>query len=113
MISMKKNPELFWILEVLLLTPIALFWIGLMSMFIGGEGSDKLFMAVVGQPYETLRAIFVTIICPIGASWFAFIYLVENKKEKSATRTIAKAILAVSLATIVIVSIYLIGENQL
>ncbi len=113
MISMKKNHELFWILEVLLLTPIALFWIGLASMFIGGEGSDRLFLAVVGQPYALLRAIFVTIICPIGASWFAFIYLVENKKDKSATLAIAKAILAISVATIVIVSIYLIGENQL
>ena len=111
MISMRKNPELFWILEVLLLTPVAFFWIGLASMFIGGEGSDKLFMAVVGQPYDNLRAIFVTIICPIGAFWFAYKYISENKKEKGITSDMAKAIFAVSLATIAIVVIYLFSEN--
>lgn len=109
---MRKNAELFWILEVLLLTPIALFWLSVASMFIGGEGSDRLFVAIVGQPYDMFRAIFVTIVCPIGASWFAYRYIIENKKQKGATFDIAKAILAVSLATLAIVVIYLLGGNR-
>lgn len=101
---MKKNHELFWILEVLLLTPVALFWIGLVSMMLG---SDNLFNAVVGQPYSMLKAILVTLLCPAAAAWFAIEYLRENKREKGSAHDIAKVIIAVSLTTIVIVIVYL------
>lgn len=109
MISMKKNQELFWLLEVLLLTPVALFWIGVVSMMLG---SNDLFNAVVGQPYSTLKSILVTFICPIAAAWFAIEYLRENKREKGSAHDIARVIVAVSLATIVVVAIYLFGENR-
>lgn len=100
---MRKNPELFWILEVLLLTPVALFWMGLVSMMLG---SADLFNAVVGQPYSMAKAILVTLVCPAAAAWFAIEYLRENKREKGSTHDIAKAIVGVSLATILVVLFY-------
>lgn len=111
MITMKKNTELFWILEVLLLTPVALFWIGIVSKMLG---SDSLFLAVVGNPYSLVRSVLITLICPAGAAWFAYEYIRENKKEKGTkgTRDIAKSIIAVSLATIAIVLIYIFFGNS-
>ncbi len=103
MISMKKNHELFWLLEILLLTPVALFWIGLVSLILG---SNDLFSAVIGQPYSILKAVLVIFLCPGAAAWFAIDYLRENKREKGTSRNIAKAIAGVSLATIVIVLAY-------
>ena len=108
MISMRKNQELFWLLEVLLLTPVALFWMGLVSMMLG---SSDLFSAVVGQPYSMIKTVLVTLVCPAAAAWFAIEYLRENKRDKGSTHDIARAIVAVSVATIVIVVVYLIGEN--
>ena|SRR3989344_2212025 len=108
MISMKKNAELFWILEVLLLTPVALFWMGLVSMMLG---SADLFNAVVGQPYSMIKTVLVTLVCPAAAAWFAGEYIRENKREKGSAHDIAKAIVGVSLATIVIVIVYLFGAN--
>lgn len=109
MISMKKNAELFWILEVLLLTPVALFWMGLVSMMLG---SADLFNAVVGQPYSMIKTVLVTLVCPAAAAWFAVEYLYENKRIKGSAHDIAKAIVGVSLATIVIVIVYLVSENR-
>ena len=110
MISMKRNHELFWLLEVLLLTPVVLFWLGVVSMSIG---SADLFNAVVGQPYSTLKSVLVTLICPAAAAWFAIEYLRENKREKGSAHDIAKAIIGVSLVTVILVLTYLIGENRL
>lgn len=110
MISMKKNPELFWIFEVLLLTPIAFFWVGLLSMML--TGTEDLFNAVVGQPYSTLKSVLVTMIFPAAAAWLAFKYLNENKSDRGPTRRIAKYIMGVSLVTIIIVAFYLFGENR-
>jgi hypothetical protein len=110
MITMRKNQELFWILEVLLLTPVALFWIGVSLMMLGGGNS--LFLAVVGEPYSALRSILIAIVCPLAAAWFGYEYLRENKKERGSTRDIAKSIIAISLATVTIVLIYLWGENM-
>ena len=106
---MRKNQELFWLLEVLLLTPVALFWMGLVSMMLG---SSDLFNAVVGQPYSMVKAVLVTLVCPAAAAWFAVEYIRENKREKGSTHDIARAIVAVSVATIVIVVVYLIGGNR-
>src|SRR3989304_8430180 len=108
MISMRKNHELFWILEVLLLTPVALFWMGLVSMMLG---SSDLFNAVVGQPYSVLKALLVTLICPVAAAWFAIEYIRENKREKGSAHDIAKVIVAVSLATIVLVFVYIFAVS--
>ncbi len=110
MISMKKNHELFWILEVLLLTPIALFWLGVVSMYLG---SDNLFHAVLGEPYSTLRSMLFTVICPLAAAWFSWEYIRENKKEKGATTNVAKYIIVISLVTLALVVAYLVGENKL
>lgn len=110
MISMKRNPELFWILEVLLLTPVALFWLGVITMML--QGSNTLFLAVVGEPFSMLKSILITILCPTAAAWFAYEYLRENKSDRGKTRDIAKAIIAVSIATIIIVVFYLFGENR-
>lgn len=107
---MKKNHELFWILEVLFLTPVALFWMGVVSMMLG---SNNLFDAVVGQPYSTLKSVLITFICPAAAAWFAIEYIRENKREKGSAHDIAKVIIVVSLATIAIVAFYLLGENSL
>ena len=109
MISMRKNHELFWILEVLLLTPVALFWMGLVSMMLG---SSDLFNAVVGQPYSVLKALLVTLICPVAAAWFAIEYIRENKREKGSAHDIAKVIVAVSLATIVLVFVYIFAVSR-
>ena len=109
MISMKRNQELFWILEVLLLTPVALFWMGLVSMMLG---SSDLFNAVVGQPYSVLKALLVTLICPVAAAWFAIEYIRENKREKGSAHDIAKVIVAVSLATIVLVFVYIFAVSR-
>lgn len=109
MISMKKNAELFWILEVLLLTPVALFWMGLVSMMLG---SADLFNAVVGQPYSMIKTVLVTLVCPAAAAWFAVEYIRENKREKGSAHDIARVIVAVSLATIVVVIVYLVSENR-
>jgi len=105
---MRKNHELFWLLEVLLLTPVALFWMSLVSMMLG---SDSLFNAVLGQPYSMLRGVLITIVCPLAAAWFAIEYLRENKREKGSTRGIARAAVAVSLATVVIVLVYFLSQT--
>ncbi|OGH14124.1 MAG: hypothetical protein A3C27_03260 [Candidatus Levybacteria bacterium RIFCSPHIGHO2_02_FULL_39_36] len=105
MLSMKKNHELFWILEVLLLTPTALFWLGIISLAL--TDSNTLFLAVLGAPYSLLKGFFVAILCPAAAAWIAYDYIRENKKDRKATIGIAKAILWVSLATIGLVLIYI------
>jgi hypothetical protein len=110
MLNLHKNQELFWLLEVLLLTPVALFWSGVVSMMI--SGSNRLFLSVVGQPFEPIRSILVTMVCPAAAAWFAYDYLSKNKREKSQTQTFAKLIIVVSVATIVLVVFYLYGENR-
>lgn len=110
MLSMKKNHEVFWILEVLLLTPVALFWTGLISMLL--FGSSDLFLAVTGVPYNILKIFFVTILCPVAAAWFAYEYKRENKKDKNAAIGIANAILLVSIATIAIVLIYYFTQGK-
>ncbi|OGH16461.1 MAG: hypothetical protein A3C30_04700 [Candidatus Levybacteria bacterium RIFCSPHIGHO2_02_FULL_40_18] len=109
MISMRRNQELFWLLEILLLTPVALFWMGVVSLMLG---SGDLFNAVVGQPYSMLKAALVTLICPAAAAWFAIEYLRENKREKGSAHDIATAIIGVSLATIGFVLVYLFVENR-
>ncbi len=110
MISMKKNAELFWILEILLVTPVALFWMGIVSKMLG---SDSLFMAVLGSPYSLIRSAFITLACPAAAAWFAYEYIRENKREKGTKGTcdIAKSIIAICLATIAIVLIYVFLGN--
>lgn len=110
MVSMKRNHELFWILEVLLLTPVVFFWLGVVSMML--SGSDSLFQAVVGEPASTLRSVFVTLILPIAAVWFAYDYLRENKKEKGTAREAAKWIIIAGVASIALVVFYLFGENR-
>lgn len=107
---MRKNNEVFWILEVLLLTPIALFWISLVSMMFG---SPDLYVAIVGQPYSMIRSVLITIIIPLVSAWLAYEYIRENKKEKGPMPDIAKIILVVSLATVAIVLIYIFGQNVL
>jgi hypothetical protein len=109
MFDLRKNHELFWLLEILLLTPVAIFWSGVVSMTL--TGSDSLFYSVVGNPFEPFRSTLVTLICPAAAAWFAYDYLTKNKKEKGSGRTFAKVIIAVSVATIVLVIFYLYGQN--
>lgn len=106
---MRKNHELFWIFELLFLTPIAMFWLGVMSMYLG---SNNLFRAVVGQPLDPIKAILVAILCPAAAAWFAYDYLRENKNDKRTEKKIAKYIITISLATILVVIIYLYGQNS-
>ncbi len=108
---MKKNHELFWILEVLLLTPIAFFWLGVVSMML--SGSETLLNAVIGAPMSTLKAVFVTMICPMASAWFAFDYLKENQSEKNnTTQKAARMIIVISLLTIALVLVYLYGESR-
>ncbi|MBI4091769.1 MAG: hypothetical protein HY427_00985 [Candidatus Levybacteria bacterium] len=109
MISMKRNPELFWILEVLLLTPVALFWMGLVSMMLG---SNDLFNAVVGQPYSMIKTVFVTLVCPAAAAWFAGEYIRENRRERGSALDIARVIVVVSFVTIIIVLVYLLNQTR-
>ena len=104
MLDMKKNHELFWILEVLLLTPVVLFASGLLSATV--FHSTGLLNSVLGSPIDVVRSILVTIICPGAAAWFAFEYLHANKKVKDARHGLAKVILLVSLLTIVTVLAY-------
>ena len=111
MISMKKNPELFWLLEALLLTPVALFWIGVVSMTMIGESNT--FNIVIGQPFSMLKISLVTILFPIISAFFAFKYLAENKKEKGAIAKIAKYIIAISITSFILVIIYLYGQSRL
>lgn len=103
MISMRKNSEIFWLLEILLLTPVSLFWLGVVSLMIGSGG---LLNAVIGEPYSMLKAVLITLICPAAAAWFASEYVRENKKEKGSAHNVANLIIAVSLATIAIVLAY-------
>ncbi len=110
MISMKKNQELFWIFEVLLLTPLALFWTGVVTMMMSSE--NTLFLAVVGEPYSMLKSVLFTILCPVAAAWFAYEYIRENKADRGPTKKIAKYIIGVSVASIIIVVFYLYGENR-
>lgn len=110
MLNMRRNHELFWILEVLLLTPVALFWTGVISIAV--SHSDKLFLAVVGQPFEPMRSILVTMICPIAAGWLAHKYISENKKEKGASLKVARIIMLISITSVILVFVYLYGENR-
>src|SRR3989344_7798152 len=105
MISMKKNHELFWILEVLLLTPVAFFWIGVISVMV--NGSNTLLNAVLGQPMNLSRALLITIVCPAAALWFAHRYMVENQRSKDSAHGIAKVIILISIVSIVLVTFYL------
>ena len=107
---MKKNHELFWILEILLLTPVALFWVGTLSMYLG---SDSLLNSVVGGNNSEAKTLLITIICPIAAAYFAYKYLLDNKKEKGASHGMAKAIVGVSIATVIFVIFYLSSQNQM
>lgn len=107
MISMRKNSELFWILEMLLLTPMAIFWIGLVSFFM--FGTKDILTGIIGGEYGFLRGVFVALLCPLAASWFAYDYIRENKgAKKDHVRDMAKMIIAISVATIVIVGCYLV-----
>lgn len=104
MISMKKNHELFWILEILFLLPIALFWVGFASMYL--TGSADLLLSIVGDPYSEIRRAFITLVCPAAAAWFALEYLRENKKMANRHAEIARGIIVVSAATIIFVLLY-------
>lgn len=106
---MRRNNELFWILEVLLLTPVALFWMGLVSLMLG---SSDLFNAVLGQPYSMLKFVLVALLCPGAAAWFAGEYIRENKRKKGSAHDIARLIVIVSFATIVIVLAYVFFANK-
>src|SRR5436190_2558457 len=109
MVSMKKNHELFWILEVLLLTPVALFWSSVVSMML--SNSNSLYIAVVGDPASPARVLLVTLLCPGVAALLAYKYLTENKKEKGTTQGIAKLIMLVGIVSIVLVLVYLYGQQ--
>ncbi len=100
---MKKNHELFWILEVLLLTPVALFWLGVMSMYLG---SSSMLSSVIGGTGSEAKVLLITIICPAAAAYFAYKYVKDNKKEKGAAHGTAKIIQVVSILTIVFVILY-------
>ncbi len=109
MLSLKRDHELFWILEVLLLTPVALFWSGVISMMV--SPSSKLFDSVIGNPIDPARSVLITILCPSIAAWLAFKYISENKKGKDTAHKIAKYIIIVSLLSIALVIIYLYGQH--
>ncbi|PIT88854.1 MAG: hypothetical protein COU27_03160 [Candidatus Levybacteria bacterium CG10_big_fil_rev_8_21_14_0_10_36_7] len=77
-----SKKELFWTLEILFLTPLAIFWLGVMTKLL--TGSNLITNMVVGQPYQLIRMFIVTIILPILAVWYATDFLKTNKKGKSA-----------------------------
>lgn len=108
MISMKKNAELFWILEVLLLTPLALFWLGIVSRAL--NGSDDLLSAVLGEPRQVLRFLLIAVLAPALAVLLASSHLRESKRKKSATTDIARAIVWVGGASVIIVTIFFLGN---
>ncbi|HVT01610.1 MAG TPA: hypothetical protein VHE53_05300 [Patescibacteria group bacterium] len=101
---MKKNHELFWILEVLFLTPVALFWLGIMSMYLG---STNMLASVIGGTGSEAKILLITIICPLAASYFANKYINDNKKEKGAAHGTAKIIRVLGLLTVALVILYL------
>jgi len=110
MISLKKNKEMFWFFEVLFLTPLAIFWMGVLILMLGK--SENILRAVVGQPLDPIRSTVIVIVCPFFASWLAWQYTKENKKDKSTTIKYAKYIMAVGVVSIILVLLYLYGPNS-
>lgn len=110
MISLKKNKEMFWFFEVLFLTPVAFFWIGVLTLMMGK--SDSILRAVIGQPLEPIRSTFIVVVCPFLASWLAWQYTKENKKDKSITIKYAKYIMAIGVVSIILVLLYFYGLSS-
>jgi uncharacterized membrane protein HdeD (DUF308 family) len=108
MINFKRGHELFWILEVLFLAPVAIFWSGVLSR---SFGSDKIINAVVGQPMNSARMFLITIACPLAAAWIAHLYIKQNKKDKKASLGMANVARILGIVSILVTVIFMFAQN--
>ena len=116
-----RDPRAFWTAQVVLLTPLALFWIGV-AAWIGGarDVTEALWRVMFGPTHTLARDLFWPVILPGLALILAGVRTIELRKTERSERadraaefdrrlTFALACgLVLSLAA---VFVYAIGEN--
>ncbi len=103
------DASLYWIIEIFLLLPPALMWLGVLTKTL--FYNDAVLVLLVGQlPGDAMRTIAFMIICPLAAAGLS-IDFVRHHQKKDLASSLSKMIVITALISVLIVSLYLFTGN--
>ena len=98
-----QKPATFWTIQAALLSPLALFWIGVVT------GSEFIFRLLFGPVHTPFRDLLPVMILPSIALLLCFAKLRENASDK--TRSAVLVLSSYIVLSLFIAAGYAIGEN--
>jgi hypothetical protein len=105
-VAQRLPPPLFWLVELVLLVPLALFWLSVIT------NSETLTQLLFGATHHVLRDLLSPVILPALALLLALIRL-RTLPHTARERRFVLALAALIVASLVVVLGYAVSENLL